>query len=231
VSISTNGGIEMSERGARVEATLLAGLRSGDETAFAALVDDLHGGLLAFARTFTSSPALAEEIVQETWLAVIRGLNAFEARSSLKTWIFGILVRRARTMAAREARQSGPSPREPLAPEMEWEPGSGRRGLWEQTPVPWDLEDPAVIQQSREALEVLQSALDALPETQRQVVLLRDVEGLAAIDVCNILDLSETNQRVVLHRARARLRRAIDRYVQDGARPSPTGRGAGGGVR
>jgi len=220
----------MPERRANAEGTLLAGLRSGDETAFAALVDDLHGGLLAFARTFTSSPALAEDIVQETWLAVIRGLHAFEERSSIKTWVFSILVRRARTMAARDARQSGPHTNG--STEVEWEPGQGRRGLWEQSPVPWALEDPAMIHQSQEAFEVLQSTLDAMPETQRQVVLLRDVEGLPAIDVCNVLDLSETNQRVVLHRGRARLRKALDRYMQDGSRPpSPAGRGAGGGIR
>jgi RNA polymerase sigma-70 factor (ECF subfamily) len=210
---------------------LLGRLRSGDEAAFASLVDGLHGSLLAFARTFTSSATLAEDIVQETWFGVIRGLHAFDGRSSLRTWIFSILVRRARTVAARDARQggrgSGTQPSEP-----EWEPGRGRVGLWEHAPIPWALEDPAAIHQSGEALEVLQSALDALPETQRQVVLLRDVEGLPAADVCNILDLSETNQRVILHRGRARLRRALDRYVQDGARPpSPAGRGSGGGNR
>ena len=224
----------MSEwRLTNVEATFQAKLRSGDETAFAALVDDVHGGLLAFARTFTSSSALAEDIVQETWLAVIRGLHAFEARSSIKTWIFSILVRRARTIAARDARQSGPRMNGSAATDdVEWEPGQGRRGLWERAPVPWAFEDPALIHQSREVVEVLESALDALPETQRQVVLLRDVEGLSALDVCNVLDLSETNQRVLLHRGRARLRRALDRYVQDGARPpSPAEHGAGGGFR
>lgn len=223
----------MVEPTAGGEGTLLEKLRSGDETAFAALVDGLHGALLALARSFTPSSALAEDIVQETWLAVIRGLHAFEGRSSIKTWIFSILVRRARTMAARDARQGGGRP-DGLTPasEAEWAPGYGRRGLWEQAPVPWALEDPDVIHESREALEVLQSALDALPETQRQVVLLRDVEGLPATDVCNILDLSETNQRVMLHRGRARLRRALDRYVRDGVAPPPAAeRGAGGGIR
>lgn len=214
------------------ESLLLDRLRSGEETAFAGLVDDLHGSLIAFARTFTSSPALAEDIVQETWLGVIRGLHGFDGRATLRTWIFSILVRRARTVAARDARQGGRGSGAPKAPVVEWEPGRGRVGLWEHAPVPWALEDPASIHQSGEALEVLQSAMDALPETQRQVVLLRDVEGLPAADVCNILELSETNQRVILHRGRARLRRALDRYVQDGARPpSPAGRGSGGDAR
>lgn len=224
----------MSEAPEEAEAKLVAGLRSGDATAFAALVDDLHGRLLGFAGTFTSSPALAEDIVQETWLAVIRGVGAFEARSSLKTWIFSILVRRARTLTARDLRQSGPQRNGVAhAPKVEWEPGQGRRGLWEETPVPWALEDPAAIHESREAFEVLQLELDALPEMQRRVVLLRDVEGLSAMDVCNVLDLSETNQRVVLHRGRARLRTALDRYVQNGVRPpsSPAKRAAGGGIR
>lgn len=223
----------MLERPADAEATLLARLRSGDEAAFAELVDDLHGGLVAFARTFTSSSALAEDIVQETWLAVIRGLRTFEERASIRTWIYSILVRRARTMAARDARQNGQGSNGPHPqPEVEWEPGQGRRGLWDKTPIPWAFEDPAAIYQGREALEVLQSTLDALPETQRQVVLLRDVEGLPATDVCNILALSETNQRVILHRGRSRLRRALDRYVQGGAIPSyPAGRNAEKGFR
>jgi len=209
------------------EEALLARLRSGDETAFAALVDDLHARLLAFATTFTSSRPLAEDIVQETWLAVIRGLPAFEGRSSLRTWIFSILVRRARTMAAREAWRSDLAARSGSRDRgaiVEWEPGRGRIGLWEKTPVPWTLEDPAVIYQSREALEVVGGALAGLPEAQRQVVLLRDVEGVAANDVCNILNLSETNQRVLLHRGRSRIRSALDRYVREGVGlPSPAG--------
>ena len=212
------------------ELELLARLRSGDETAFAALVDDLHARLLALATTFTPSRTLPEDIVQETWLAVIRGLDGFEGRSSLRTWIFSILVRRARTIAAREARRvdvAAPSVGVDGDPPVEWEPGRGRVGLWDETPVPWSLEDPAALYQSREALEVVRAALDGLPEGQRQVVLLRDVEDLPAHDVCNILDLSETNQRVLLHRGRARIRRALDRYVRGGAGPlSPHKTGA-----
>lgn len=223
----------MLERPADAEAKLLARLRSGDETAFAALVDELHGGLVAFAGTFTSSPGLAEDIVQETWLAVIRGLRTFEERASIRTWIYSILFRRARTMAARDARQNGQrsNGRHPQ-PEVEWSPGQGRRGLWDETPIPWAFEDPAAIYQGREALEVLQSTLDALPEIQRQVVFLRDVEGLPATEVCNILTLSETNQRVILHRGRSRLRKALDRYIREGISPSfPAERGTGKGLR
>lgn len=201
------------------EKALLARLRGGDDGAFASLVDDLHGRLLAFAGTFTASRSLAEDIVQETWLAVIRGLDAFEERCALRTWIFSILVRRARTLAGREAsRVDAPGRASDVNGQefVEWSPGQGRLGLWESTPVPWTFEDPAWILQSHEAWEVLRGALADLPERQRQVVLLRDVEDVSVHDVCNILDLSETNMRVLLHRGRARIRRALDRYVRDG---------------
>ncbi|MGE5179663.1 MAG: RNA polymerase sigma factor [Bacteroidota bacterium] len=205
----------------RLEAALLEKLRAGDESAFAALVDGLNCRLQALASTFTSSPALAEDIVQETWLAVIRGLDGFEGRSTLRTWIFSILVHRARTLAVREARR-------PEAPARggsgsgggEWDVGRGRVGLWETAPEPWTLEDPADIYQSGETLEIVQAALAALPEAQRQVVLLRDVEDVPARDVCNILDVTETNMRVLLHRGRARIRKALDEYVREGARPA-----------
>jgi len=203
---------------AQGEDPLLDRLRAGDAAAFAVLVDRLHGRLLALAATFAASPALREDIVQETWLAVIRGLRGFEGRSSLRTWIFSILVRRARTMAAREARR-GEVPIEPADAasdnlETEWEPGFGRRGLWEERPVPWGLGDPAATFLTGEALEVVQRAFDALPQAQRQAVYLRDVEGVGAAETCNILEISETNQRVLLHRGRARIRRALDRYLR-----------------
>jgi RNA polymerase sigma-70 factor (ECF subfamily) len=212
------------------EAALVLRLQSGDEAAFAAVVDDLHGRLLGLARTFTSSPALAEDIVQETWLAVIRGLHGFEARSTLRTWIFGIMVRRARTMASREARRAE-VPIEPWRENSEateeWVPGAGRVGLWKEALVPWEQEDPAALVRSREALGVIHEALEALPASQRQVVILRDVEDVGPADVCNILGVSETNLRVLLHRGRSRIRRALDAHLQGDAlrhRPSDTGR-------
>ncbi len=207
----------------QAEQVRLAALRSGDETAFAELVDTLHGRLLALARTFTRSPALAEDIAQETWMAVIRGLPAFEGRCALSTWIFSILVRRGRTLAAREARRAGL----PLETDGghdgvngEWVPGAGKKGLWESRPAPWDLQDPAALLQSREALAVIQDALERLPEAQRRVVLLRDVEDVGPDEICNMLEISRTNQRVLLHRGRARIRRALDAYVR-GERGAP----------
>jgi RNA polymerase sigma-70 factor (ECF subfamily) len=200
------------------EEKLLVKLRSGDETAFSTLFDELNSRLYGLARTFSSSPALAEDIVQETWLAVIRGLRGFEGRSSLRTWIFSILVRRARTMSAREVRRGGvvmPSNLAANGSSIEWEPGLGRVGLWEESPKPWHLDDPASVLQSRELIEVLERALESLPGLQRQVVLLRDVEDVPSTEVCNVLGITETNQRVLLHRGRARVRKALDRYLRD----------------
>ncbi|HEU4764368.1 MAG TPA: RNA polymerase sigma factor [Candidatus Eisenbacteria bacterium] len=205
--------------GASPEGPLLAKLRGGDEAAFAALVDGLNCRLQALAATFTSSSALAEDIVQETWLGVIRGLDGFEGRSSLRTWIFSILIRRARTLAAREARRADAGSTNGAAAE-EWDLGRGRVGLWEAAPEPWALDTPEQVLQGREALEIVRAALDGLPESQRQVVLLRDVEGVSPSDICNILDLTETNMRVLLHRGRARIRRALDLYLREGTRPS-----------
>lgn len=235
----------MPEQSFSGEKALVARLRSGDQAAFGDLVDALHGRLLAFAGTFTSSPALAEDIVQETWLAVIRGLGGFEGRSTIRTWIFNILVRRARTLAAKEARRGEvPIPSEGSANDgsaKEWSPGLGRVGLWEQAPVSWGLENPDAVLDIRETLDVVERAVVALPENQRRVVLLRDVEDLAATDVCNILAITETNQRVLLHRGRARIRRALDQYMRGGAdrqsrpgadaQPTPAARAAFSSVR
>lgn len=214
----TGGNGTLSPELKEAESALLVRLRSGDEAAFASLVDGLNCRLQALASTFTRSRSLAEDIVQETWLAVIRGLDGFEGRSSLRTWIFSILVRRARTMAVREARRAevldGNRPES-----SEWNPGQGRTGLWEGTPDPWGLETPESIYQSGEVLEVVRAALAGLPEAQCRVVLLRDVEDVSTRDICNILELTETNMRVLLHRGRARVRRALDRYFRDGSRP------------
>lgn len=203
------------------EAALLAKLRAGDEAAFAALVDGLNCRLQALAATFTSSPALAEDIVQETWLGVIRGLDGFEGRSSLRTWIFSILIRRARTLAAREARRADAvSANGAPMDHEEWDLGRGRVGLWEATPEPWAHDTPERVLHEREALEIVRTALDGLSEAQRLVVLLRDVEDVSPAEICNILGLTETNMRVLLHRGRAGVRRALDQYLREGTRPS-----------
>lgn len=199
---------------------LVERLRAGDETAFRNLVAEYGGRLARFARSFSRNDAVIEEAVQETWLAVIRGIHKFEGRAPLQTWLFGILANQARRLAVREHRQAqvamGADPRNTENAE-EREPGMGRNGMWEELPTPWGLENPESAMLSGETLRVVEEAIAELPEAQRQVVLLRDVEGLEAESVCNILGCSDTNQRVLLHRGRARIRRALDLYVTEGA--------------
>jgi len=188
-------------------------LLAGDETAFEALVAAHYGAMLRFVRTFVSRTDVAEEVVQETWLAVLKGLPAFAGRSSLKTWIFRILANRARTRAVREGRvipfaDLGSPEDDALDADMALRFSAG--GAWSQPPGPWEADTPESILLRREAMNRLQAALETLPPAQRTVVTLRDVEGWSAGEVCNVLEIGETNQRVLLHRARTRLRRALE---------------------
>lgn len=164
-------------------------------------------------------------------MAVIRGIHGFEGRAPLRTWIFGILVNQARRLAVREHRHAQVAAGGDLAPgasgtedEDAREPGMGANGMWTDPPAPWGLENPESALLSKETLQVVETALAGLPEAQRQVILLRDVEGLESDEICNILGVSDTNQRVLLHRGRARLRQALDRYVKDGTLSVPPAR-------
>lgn len=201
------------------EPRLLA-LRAGDEKAFLELVRELHPSMLRIASLFVSSRAVAEEVVQEAWLGVLKGLAAFEGRSSLRRWIFGILTNCAKTRAVREARSV---PFSELLPEGEDEPavdpsrflpGDHPRwpGHWSAPPVAWAEEK--LIQ--RESLEVVQRAIEQLPRGQREVIVLRDVEGWGSDEVCESLGLTEVNQRVLLHRARSKVRAALEVHFQGG---------------
>jgi len=199
------------------ESQLLEALRAGDEAAFAELVRSYHASLLRVARIFVSSRAAAEEVVQETWEAVLKGIDRFEGRSSLKTWIFSILANRAKTKAKRERRTIPFSELEPtrvpeaaLGPERfrgaddpRW---PGHRAV---PPQPWP-EDRLLAGETRQRLA---GAIEELPPSQRAVISLRDVEGWSAEEVCNALDLTETNQRVLLHRARSKVRKALEDYL------------------
>ena len=188
-------------RGARPdESALVAALRAGDERAFAMLVDELTPGMRRLALTFVRTPALADEIVQEAWLGALRGLDRFEGRSSLKTWLYRIVANVARTRAVKEARS------EPVADFDVLEGRFAAEGHWSQPPEPWR----AVL--AAEARQAVERAIAGLPETQRRVIELCDVEGWSASDVCNVLEISETNQRVLLHRARTKVRAALEDY-------------------
>ncbi len=202
------------------EPALLQRLRAGDERAFRELVEALGGPLARLARSFTRDDAVVAEAVQETWLGVIRGLHGFEGRSALRTWIFGILVHQARRLAVREHRHRASS----FAIVDDWddervaarEPGMSSSGHWLVPPTRWGLDDPESAMLGREVLDLVREAVEDLPNAQRAVVLLRDLEGLGSEEACNILGIEDTHQRVLLHRGRSRVRQALDRYLQDG---------------
>jgi RNA polymerase sigma-70 factor, ECF subfamily len=200
------------------ETKLIEALRAGDEDAFRELVRMYNSSLLRVARIYVPTQALAEEVVAETWLAVLEGLDRFEGRSTLKTWIFRILANRAKTRAVRERRTLPLSAFEPeriqepaLGPDRfrEWDDPRWP-GHWAVPPTPWP-EDRLLTGETRDKLA---EAIDALPGTQRAVISLRDIEGWSAEEVCNALGLTETNQRVLLHRARAKVRKALEDYLK-----------------
>jgi RNA polymerase sigma-70 factor, ECF subfamily len=197
----------------------LAALRSGDEAAFRELYRRKHGMLKRIARRFVASDAVAEEVVQETWLAVVNGIDRFQGRSSLDTWISSILVNQARKHGVRERRSvpfccvgSREADQPSVDPDRFERDGDAWPGHWATPPRPWQHPERRLL--SLEAREHLKRALEQLPERQRLVVGLRDIEGCSAEETCALLELSEENQRVLLHRGRSRLRAALDQYLE-----------------
>ncbi len=196
------------------EQALLTRLRAGDQQAFEALVAEHDGALRRVARSFVGSDSAADDVVQETWLGVIRGLDDFEARSSLRTWIFRILVNQARRRAVRDARSVPFSTLEDTARPSVDPSAFGADGRW--TSAPPRLEsDPETGLLSAELRAQLLRAVDALSRDQRAVITLRDLVGLPATEVCDLLQISDANQRVILHRARARVRSELERYFEE----------------
>ena len=204
---------------------LVKALRAGDEAAFASLVTQYHRSLLRVAMIYVSTRAVAEEVVQETWIGVLRGLERFEGRSSLKTWIFRILTNTAKTRAEREGRTvpfSSLALDEPGEASVDPERfiGDGHptwSGHWEQYPKSWN-EVPEQRLLSREVRSRIEEAVESLPAGQRTVIRLRDIEGFSSEEVCGLLGISEGNQRVLLHRARSKVRAALEPYLaQEGA--------------
>ena len=196
-------------------------LKAGDESAFERLMREYHAALLRVAQIYVSTLAVAEEVVQETWLAVLNGIDRFEGRSSLKTWIFRILTNIAKTRAVRESRTIPFSAlqRPDVVPEPAVDPDRFRDaedphwpGHWASPPQPWGPEERLLGAETR---EVIERAIEALPAAQRAVISLRDIEGWGSEDVCNALDVTETNQRVLLHRARSKVRRALEAYLAE----------------
>jgi RNA polymerase sigma-70 factor, ECF subfamily len=199
---------------------LLVGLRAGDEAAFRTLVKQHHAMMRRVAMSYVKSVSVADEVVQETWLAVIRGLPRFEERASLKTWIFRILVNRAQSRAVREQRttpfssMAGGSDGEPTVDPDRFIEGGPFDGYWSVTPARFcELPEERLL--AAETRAVLGRAINELPERQQQVVRLRDVEGWDAEEVCALLGVSAGNQRVLLHRARAQLRSVLEAHFRE----------------
>jgi RNA polymerase sigma-70 factor, ECF subfamily len=194
---------------------ILAALKRGDETAFVQLVEQHQGLMLRVALRYVRTRAVAEEVVQETWVAVLHGLDRFEARASLKTWIFRILTNRAITRAEREGRvlpfsslgdDDGPA----VDPDRFRPPGAQWAGGWKVFPDA--LPEERLL--ARETLSLIGDAIAELPERQHLVITMRDVEGWSAEEVCEALAISEANQRVLLHRARSKVRRTLEAYLE-----------------
>jgi RNA polymerase sigma-70 factor, ECF subfamily len=214
---ATNPASDSSE-----EAQLVESLRRGREDAFLSLVQRHQSSMLRVAQTFVSSTAVAEEVVQEAWLGVLHGLDGFQGRSSLRSWIFGILSNCARSRGARESRSApfssftAPDEDEPAVDPSRFLGADHPRwpGHWASPPEQWAEEKLA----TKETLEFVRRAIGALPPGQRQVITLRDVEGWNSAETCEALGISEVNQRVLLHRARSKVRARVEQLMREGSR-------------
>ena len=194
-----------------METDLVELLRSGDEQAFALLIARHQPSLLRIAGAILGNRALAEEVVQESWISALQHLPEFEQRASFKTWLTTIVIRRAKNVATREGRSTsledltqGPS----VPPDRFTDDGWS----WVKPPICWSADQPEQFLRQRQAREAFEKALESLPEAQRAVVTLRDVEGMSSNEVCEVLSLSAANQRILLHRGRSRLRALMEAY-------------------
>jgi RNA polymerase sigma-70 factor, ECF subfamily len=205
------------------DATLLDRLRGRDEEAFAALVDRYHAQLVRLATSYVPNRAVAEEVAQETWIGVLQGIDRFEGRSLFRTWLFRILVNQAKRRGERESRtipfaalsREDDDDQPEVAPDRFHPAGHRWAGHWAMLPQDWQ-EAPEERLLSDETRVVVQRAIEALPPNQRLVMTMRDVDGFAPEEICSILSISETNQRVLLHRARSKVRGQLERYLEGG---------------
>jgi len=193
LNIPPTGGLDMER------------LRAGDEQTFIDLVGRHHDAMVRVARSFVPNHAVAEEVVQDTWLAVLRGMDGFEGRSSFQTWLYRILINRARSAGVREHRHVPIRDQESSVDPSRFD----EDGQWSLPPEPWgdDLDERL---RAEELSASMWSALDELPVRQRSVVALRDLEGMRSTEVCELLDITAANQRVLLHRGRSRMRQALE---------------------
>jgi RNA polymerase sigma-70 factor (ECF subfamily) len=202
------------------DVVLAKALSTRDPHAFAYLLDHYHSPLVRLAQQYVPSRAIADEVVQETWLAVIQGIDGFEHRASLKTWMFKILVNTARSHGAKEHRTIPFATNAAPADEPAVDPHRFRRfalhgrGQWKEPPSPWPGPEEQAI--DGETAATVRAAIDRLPPDQREVVTMRDVLGWTATEVCDALDITDGNQRVLLHRGRSKVRTALERQYDDG---------------
>ncbi|BFU91288.1 MAG: RNA polymerase sigma24 factor [Nitrospira sp.] len=214
---------ELSQSAATVngDVVLLARLRQGDESAFDELVTRHHSALIRMAMGYVADREVAEEVVQDTWMAVIEGFGRFEGRSSLRTWIFGIMIHKAKDRGVREKRHAtfssfesvGADSEEAVDPSRFHQSGE-RTGHWVFPPQPWDEQTPEKLLASQQAVNAMNQAIEALPRTLRDVLILCDVQGINAKEICEILKITATNLYVRLHRARERVRQAVETYLE-----------------
>ncbi len=190
---------------ADADAELVERLRAGDEQAFVTLVSRHHASMLRLASSFVASPAVAEEVVQDTWMGVLRGIDGFAGRSSFRTWLLRILVNRATSTGMRERRSMAVGDAGPVVDRARFD----ATGAWMSPPQHW-VEDSDDRLLAQGLADQIQAALGGLPARQREVVMLRDVDGLSSHEVCEVLEISDANQRVLLHRGRSHLRQALE---------------------
>ncbi len=201
-----------------LDTELVDALRAGDERVFADLVDRYSPGMLALARRYVSTREVAEDVVQDTWIALLKGIDGFEGRSSLRTWLFRVLVNIAKTRGVRDKRTTpfdvSAEDGAPTVHPQRFRPATDRwPGHWVRFPQTW-IDSPERNLLAAEALALVQTELRRLPEQQALVVALRDVEGYDSNEVCALLELTAANQRVLLHRGRARIREALAGYFE-----------------
>jgi len=207
------------------DAVLAGALRDGDEDAFGWLLDQYDSGLRHLAMRYVQSRAVADEVVQETWMGVVNGIDRFEGRSSLKTWLYRILVNIARTRGVREHRSvpfaaAANALADGGEPALDSDrflaaPATDPAGHWVSFPLAWEHEPESRLV-AGETVAVVREAMRALPPAQEEVMTLRDVQGWTSSEVCDALNISESNQRVLLHRARSKVRAALERYFEGG---------------
>jgi RNA polymerase sigma-70 factor (ECF subfamily) len=216
---SSSANIEAAQIEPRPDHALVERIRASDPVAFREAVVGLYGTLRRLARAYLRSESMIDEVIQDTWCMVVASIHQFEGRSSFRTWVCRILMNRARTLAVRDARTV---PMSSLGDDDD-EGGESNidrftaAGTWDRPPAAWVEEDPARLASRQELLTLIERALVHLPKRQRMVVVLRDVHGWSADEVCTTLGLRETNQRVLLHRGRARLREVLEPHLTSGS--------------